>query len=459
MKRRRGDDRSCELPSLVLLLATFLGAIAHAQTPPIQAPPAIPQPSAGAEPVLSLTLEDAIARGLRENVNARLEAADLTSARGDRWNTLRDLLPSGSARLGITRQEINLAVFGFSLPGVPSIVGPFNIHDTRLFVQQPILDLHALYASKSSSANLRAAELTVRDTRALVGLGVRDLYLQTVAAGSRLTAARAQTDTARALLTQATDLKNAGVVAGIDVLRAQVQVRMQEQRAIVAENEFEKLKLQLARTIGLPLGRPFVLADAIPYAPLQTLALDQALNQAFASRDDYRAAQARLSAAEESKRAALADNLPSLHLSADYGQIGSTPANTHSTFSVLTQVRIPIFDGATTRGHMLEADGLLQRRRAELDDFRARVEYEVRAAYLDLRAADDQLQAAQDAMNLATQELEQTRDRFAAGVAGNIEVVQAQEAVATATENYISSLYAHNIAKGALAHAIGASNF
>jgi outer membrane protein TolC len=104
---------------------------------------------------------------------------------------------------------------------------------------------------------------------------------------------------------------------------------------------------------------------------------------------------------------------------------------------------------------VLEADGVLERRRAELNDFRARVEYEVRAAYLDVRAADRQLLAAEDAMNLANQELAQTRDRFAAGVAGNIEVVQAQEAVATATENYISSLYAHNLAKASLAHAIG----
>jgi outer membrane protein TolC len=426
-----------------VLLATLFGSIASAQIPATPSQP------------FSLTLDDAVVRGLRENVNARLQEADLTSARGERWVALRDLLPTASARIGVTRQEINLAAFGFSLPGFPTIVGPFNLHDSRLSVSQPLFDLHALYQSRSGAANLRAAELTERDTRELVGLAVRDLYLQTVAAESRLTATRAQSATAQALLTQASDLKNAGVVAGIDVLRAQVQVRTQEQRAIVAENEFAKLKLQLARAIGLPLGQDFTLADAMPYAPLQTMALDEALTQALSSRQDYRAAEARLQAAQASKRAALADNFPSLHLNADYGVIGRTPADTHSTYSVTTQLRIPLFDGTTTRGHVLEADGLVQRRSAELHDFRARVEYEVRAAYLDLRAADQQLQAAQDAVNLAGQELQQTRDRFAAGVAGNIEVVQAQEAVATATENYISSLYAHNLAKASLAHAIG----
>jgi outer membrane protein TolC len=405
--------------------------------------------------VISLTLEDAVARGLRENVAGRLGEADLTSARGQRWTALQDLLPTASAHVGITRQVINLAAFGFTVPGVPSIVGPFNVHDARLAVSQPVVDLHALYESNSGAADLRAAELDLRDTRALVALAVRNLYLLAVADESRMKAAQAQADTARALLNQATDLKTAGVVAGIDVLRAQVQARTQELRVIEAENAFEKEKLQLARAIGLPLGQPFALADAIPYAPLQSLALEDALRQAMTSRDDFKAAEARLQAAEASKRAALADRLPSVHVNADYGQLGRTPADTHSTYSVLAQVRIPVFDAATSRGHLLEADGELQRRRAELNDFRARVEYEVRSAFLDVRAADRQLQAAQDAVSLATQELEQTRDRFAAGVAGNIEVVQAQEAVATATENYISSLYAHNVAKASLAHAIG----
>jgi outer membrane protein TolC len=411
-----------------------------------QTPPQVP---------MSLTLEDAVARGLRENLMARLGEAEVTSARGERWAALQDLLPMASARVGITRQLINLAAFGFSVPGFPSIVGPFNVHDARLYVSQPVVDLHALYESKSGAADLSAAQLDLRDTRALVSLAVRNLYLQAVADESRMKAAQAQAETARALLTQATDLKTAGVVAGIDVLRAQVQARTQDQRVIVAENEYEKEKLQLARAIGLPLGQPFTLADAMPYAPLQALALEDALKQAMASRDDFKAAEARLQAAEASRQAAVAANLPSVHVSADYGELGRTSADTHSTYSVLAQLRIPLFDAATTRGHVLEADGVLERRRAELNDFRARVEYEVRAAYLDVRAADRQLQAAEDAMNLANQELDQTRDRFAAGVAGNIEVVQAQEAVATATENYISSLYAHNLAKASLAHAIG----
>jgi outer membrane protein TolC len=407
------------------------------------------------QPTLALTLEDAVARGLRENIAARLGESDVVSARGDRWVALRDLLPTATARIGFTRQEINLAAFGFSLPGFPTLVGPYNLHDARLYVSQPIVDLHALYASRSGAANLRAAELDIQDTRAVISLAMRNLYLQAVTGESRMNAVRAQAETARALFNQATDLRNAGVVAGIDVLRAQVQMRTQDQRVIAAQNEYDKSKLQLARAIGLPQGQPFTLADAIPYAPIQGLSLEDALKQASTSRDDLKAAEARSQAADALRRAALADNLPSLHVSADYGEIGRTPADTHSTYMVLTQVRIPLFEAATTRGHILQAEGLVQRRRAELEDLRTRVEYDVRAAFLDLRSADQLLQSAQEAVNLANQQLAQTRDRFAAGVAGNIEVVQAQEAVATATDNYIASLYAHNVAKASLARAIG----
>ena len=447
--------RSGTLLFLTVVFAISFGLVSHAQLlqPPQQPPPTAP--GASTSPPIALTLSDAIARGVRQNVTARVQEADLVAARGDRWSAMKDLLPTASARLAYSRQVINLAVFGFTLPGVPSIVGPFNLHDARLFVSQPIVDLHALYESRSSAANLRAAEFVTKDTRSLVTLAVRDLYLQAVAGESRLVAARAQSDTARALLTQATDLRNAGVSAGIDVIRAQVQSHLQDQRVIVTLNEFEKEKLQLARAIGLPLDRPISLVDQIPYAPLDGMPLEAALQQALSARDDYRAAQERFQAAQASRRAAISDNLPSLHLNADYGEIGNIPANTHSTFLVAAEVRIPIFDSATTRGHLLETEGLVERRRAELDDFRAGVEYEVRAAYLDVHAADEALQTAKETMDLANQELTQSRDRFAAGVTGNLEVVQAQESVANATDQYISSLYAHNAAKAALAHAIG----
>jgi outer membrane protein TolC len=250
-------------------------------------------------------------------------------------------------------------------------------------------------------------------------------------------------------------MKEAGVVAGIDVLRAQVQLQNQRQRTIRAENDFEKSKLRLARAIGLPVGQPFTLTDRIPYAPLADVTLERALATAFESRADYLAARERLAAAEASRRAAGAGRIPTLRLDADYGAIGQTPSDAHATFRIAATVRVPIFDAGRTTARRLESDAELQRRRAELEDFRGRVEYDVRAALLDLRAAGQQLEAAQASVTLAGQELEQARDRFGAGVAGNLEVAQAQEAVAAASESYIAALYTHNLAKASLARAVG----
>jgi outer membrane protein TolC len=318
-----------------------------------------------------------------------------------------------------------------------------------------LFDLRALNDARAASANERAQTLGIRSARDLVTLVAVNLYLEAVAAASRIEATRAQQATAEALSTQAADMKQAGVVAGIDLLRAQVQVQNQRRRTIRAESDFEKTKLQLARAIGLPPGQSFTLTDKIPYAPLSDITVDNALKTAFESRADYLAARERVAAAEASRRAASSDHLPTVHLDADYGALGQTVSGSHETYRVAATVRLPIFDAGRSTARRIETASELRRRQAELDDVRGRVDYDVRTAMLDVRAAAQQLEAAQANVTLAGQELEQARDRFAAGVAGNIEVTQAQESVAIASESYIDALYAHNLAKASLARAVG----
>ena len=402
---------------------------------------------------LQLSVKDAVQRALQFNLGLLLQEEAVQNARGARWRALEHLLPDVSAATTSARQVINLDAYGF--PGEPSIIGPFNVFDARVYASQPILDLKALNDARAASANERAEKLGVRSARDLVTLVAVNLYLESVAAASRIEAAHAQQDTADALFKQASDMKQAGIVAGVDVLRAQVQLQNQRQRSIRAENDFEKAKLQLARAIGLPAGQAIALTDRIPYAPLADVTLDSALKTAFESRPDYLAARERLAAAEAARRAAVSDHIPTVHLDADYGAIGQSPSDAHATFRVAATVRVPIFDAGRSTAQRIETDAQLKRRQAELDDVRGRVEYDVRAALLDMRAAGQQLEAAQTNVTLAREELQQARDRFAAGVAGNIEVSQAQEAVASASESYISALYAHNLAKASLARAVG----
>src|SRR5262249_32919884 len=152
---------------------------------------------------------------------------------------------------------------------------------------------------------------------------------------------------------------------------------------------------------------------------------------AYAARDDYKAAQARVAAAEDAARAALQSRLPTLTVDADYGTIGNTFNSMLPTFSVGANVHVPIFNAGHTKARTIEANADLSSRRAEADELHARIYYDVQASALDLSAASAQVGVARGAVNVAQQALEQAEDRFKAGVANNLEVVQAQQALTT----------------------------
>ena len=442
---------------MALVLGNAWGAAAQAQTQAAGAPAnpflgGIPKGTVTSTP-LPLSAKDAVQRALENNLGLLLQEEAETTAHGARWRALADLLPNVSGSLAARRQVINLEAFGF--PANPPRVGPFNIYDARVFLSQPVVDLSAMNDARAASANEKAAKYNVKSARDLVVLVAVNLYLEAVAQSARVDMVHAQLQTAEELLKQAQDLKASGIVASLDVVRAQVQVQNQRQRSIGAENDLEKAKLQLAHAIGIPVAQPITLTDTVPYAPLPPPSVDESLARALETRPDYLAAKSRLEAAQAANRAANFALLPSFRVDADYGTIGNTPGTALTTYTMAATIKIPVFDGGRTTARRLEAGAALREREAELADFRNRVEFEVRSALLDLRAADQQLQAAQTSVQLANDELRQARDRFAAGVAGNLEVTQAQESVATASDVYVTALYAHNLAKASLAQALG----
>jgi outer membrane protein TolC len=288
-----------------------------------------------------------------------------------------------------------------------------------------------------------------------VVLVTTNLYLDAVAAASRVDAARAQLKTAQAVYDRAVVLKDSGVIPGIDVLRSQVLLQGQQQRVIAEENDLAKEKLNLARAIGLPQGQAFNQTDTFVTTLASVPPLEVALAGALEARPDYRRAAALVRAAEESRKAAEGRRLPSLLVNADYGDIGVAPGRSHGTVTVGGTLLIPIYTGERAKAEILEADGLLEQRKAEESNLRDRIEYDVRTADLDIRSAAEQVRVAQSARDLAQQQVVQAQDRFAAGVTNGLEVTQAQEAVATADENYISSLFSLNVAEASLARAMG----
>ena len=406
--------------------------------------------------VLALSLHDALQRALRYNLGLLLSEQGQRQAEGARLSARSRLLPDISARASYMAEQVNLATFGLPpFPGVPPIVGPFEVFDARGFVKQRILDFDSLNRLRARSEAAQAARYSYQDARDTVVLVVGGAYMQAVASAARIDAVRAELQTATAVYQQTSDMKNAGLAAAIDVLRSQVEIQAQQQRLLAVQNDFEKQKLSLARAVGLPTEQAFTLTDSMPFTPAPPLSLQEAMDEAFRSRADYRSAQSLLHAAEMARRAANDERLPSLSLNGDYGDIGNRPTSSHGTFTAAAALNIPIFQGGKVRADQMQADAQLQQRRAEVADMRGRIEYEVRTAFLDLKTAADQVNVARNSVDLATQQLAQARDRFAAGVSDTIEVVQAQEALAAANDNYISALFAHNIAKLALARALG----
>ncbi len=310
--------------------------------------------------VLPLKLSDAIGRGLKQNLGLFLTEQGTRSAQASRWLALSGLLPDITTRTSDTDQQINLQALGFrgGIPGIPNIVGPFNLFDTRLYASQALLNLSAMRNARAGSENLRAARLSAQDARDVVVLGVAGLYLQAISGQAQIAAAQAQVNTAQTLYQRAVDQKNAGVVPGIDVLRSHVELQAQQQRLIFFKNQFEKQKLSLARAIGLPLGQQFTLADQVGYTPPPVVTLQAALEQAYQNRSDYRSASALVSAAESSKRAAEAERLPALQFDGNFGDIGRRPWNSHETFLAEVSLNIPVFQAGRTRADILQADSL-----------------------------------------------------------------------------------------------------
>jgi outer membrane protein TolC len=409
--------------------------------------------------VLQISLEDAIDRGLKQNLGLLLSSADVGAERGRRWQQLSELLPHLSAAPFADVSQVNLAEFGFTfhIPGfnVPTIVGPFAYFDARAFLSQSVLDLKSIDKTREASERLKSAQYTYKDARDLVVLAVGVAYLEAIADDARIEAVAAQVNTARALYQQAADQVTAGTSPAIDSLRARVELQTRQQQLLQAKNDFAIQKLNVARVIGLAPGQEFELTDKSPYQPLEAMSVDEALKRAYSARSDFQAALADIRAAEYSRKAAVAGQYPTISFNANYGDAGQHFNSSHGVFDVSGTLTIPIFTGNRVHGDILEASAQLEQSRERLENLRGQIDLDVRAALLSLESASEQVGVARSNIDLAEQTLAQSRDRFAAGVADTVEVVQAQEAVASAHDAYISSLYSYNYAKISLARAVG----
>jgi outer membrane protein TolC len=407
-----------------------------------------------AQPI-SLTLDEAMERGLKTNLGVILSGAQTAAARGERLSQLQALLPSVDASAKETVIQIDLPAEGLRIPGFPKIIGPIGFTDLRATLNWSLIDVASLRNYLAARHNFAAAQLSAQDARDLVVLVVGNAYLLALADETRVASVEAQVATAKVSLDQAVANHQAGTAPLLDELRARVDSQSLEQQLIVAKNALEKDKLALARVIGLPLEQSFTLADKAPYAAFDQIDVEAAIHEAHANRKDLAAMVEQTRAAEQQRKAATAERLPTLSFAGDYGDIGTTLSHSHGTGDATGTLSVPLFREYGLRGEAQQAQAQLDTAQARLSDKNAQVDADVRDALLDIASAQKMVEVARSSVELANEALSEAQQRYANGVSDNLAVSQAQQSVAQANNQYVTSLYRHNVAKLSLARALG----
>lgn len=405
---------------------------------------------------LALTLANALALGLRYNLGAIEQSNMVLQAEGMRTVARSTLLPNLNTGISETFERENLRSLGVTFAGIPEAV-KFNYFDARAArLQQSVFDLVRIDNLHSASEAVKASLQQAKNARDLVVLAVAGSYLQLNATEARLSAEQAEVENARAVARQATARFEAGTAARVDADRPQVQLQSEQQRLRSLQADRDTQKLRLARILGLPLGQEFLTSEVYTFTPLIGLTLDEALRRGMQARADIRAAEASVRSAEQSLKAAHAERLPTLAVDANFGASGVTPTN-HATgvYTVSGLLTIPLYEGGRIHGEIQQAEATLHQRKAQFEDARAQVDQDVRESFINLNAAADQVGVAESNVKLSHETLQQSRDRFAAGVADSVELVQAEQSAVQADDDYITAVYEHNLAKVSLARAMG----
>ena len=408
--------------------------------------------------VLQLTLRDAITRSLRYNLATIESGQNAQIARGQRLLALSNLLPQVSAGASETVQQVNLGTLGLSglnVPGIPPVVGPFGYSSVDASISQTLFSFESIQRFRAARTAEQAAQLSYQDILDVVTLTVGNAYLQIIEASSRIQAQEAQVLNARALYDRAFDQVQAGSAPRIDATRTEVQLHTEEYNLSVARNNFEIAKLVLGRAIGLPLGQQFELSDTLPYSDIAPLTADEAIDIAYKARSDLRSALDSQRSAAQTLSGAKGERYPTVAMNGDYGDLGSTFGHSHGDFTFQTGIRVPLFTGGRIKGDITQAEADLRQRKAEAENIRGQIDQDVRTALLNINAAKEQVQVAKQNVELASESLARSKDRFSSGVTDSVEVVQAEQALASADDQYITSLYNHNFAKLSLARALG----
>jgi outer membrane protein TolC len=413
--------------------------------------------------LLKLTIEEAIQRGVKYNLGAIAAHTQRMSAQSSLDGMRSALLPSVTANLSENVDKVDMAAEGFAastLPTIgsyfPSVIGPFHFYSAEAQVNYNPFDMVAVRNLRSARQQTKAAETSDRDAREQIVLAVAATYLQALVQQARVESSESQVKYAQVVYDQAAEQKEAGARSAIEVNRSRVQLQTRQQQLFAQQGEMKKQKMRLARLIGLTADRDLQLVEVLGTND-SALPQIESLYERAQERPDVLAVKADLKAAEESRSAAKAEWLPSVHISGNVGMQGATLDSGRLVYQGTGTVSIPLFNGGQTRSDVHQADAIVEARRASLSAKLEDTRFEVRSAWVDEETAGKQLVVATDNRLLAQQTLQQSIDRFKVGAADSVEVAQSEDLVASAEQDYIGSLFALRLSEMSVARAVGAA--
>jgi outer membrane protein TolC len=409
---------------------------------------------------IRISLDEAIARGLRFNLGLIDSQQADAGVRAEREHALSDLLPQISARAQQSYEQLSFKAINIKLPAqagfqLPPTSGSFGYGEGDILAHSAVVNLELLNRYKEQRALESASVLSAKDARDIVVYAVGTAYFQVLASEASVATAQAALATAQELNNQVTDQYNHEVSPEIDTLRARVELRTAGQRVVDATNDFEKDKLTLDRVTGIPLAQKWSPSREYGYTPLANQA-DEA-QSVEETRADVASVKQEVLAGELGVKAARDERLPEISFDGSFGAGGTNPANYNQVYSVQGTIAVPLFTSGRIRSDEHAAEASLVQRRAAYRDIQGRADYDVRFAQLDAQSSDSAVKVAAENRTLAERALIQSKDRFSNGVTNYLEVLEAEEAVVAANENYIASLFSYNVAKISLARAMGSA--
>lgn len=407
--------------------------------------------------VMKLTLDQAVALALKQNPT--LQIAVLTAAQSvqDKNIGRAALLPQANLGVQDEAQRINIeAQFGGKkIPGFPQHVGPYQIFSAGPSFGGPVFDLTLWKRYQEARNTADASKATSLSTREQVILLVVSQYIGTLRAVANVQASQSRVDLAQALYDQAADLQKEGVGTGIDTLRANVELQNEKQRLIEAQNDRDTSLFGLSKLLNLDPRQQIELADSLNFFDTPQPEVQPSIEEALAEREEWKSLREQVKAAQADKKASQYSRLPALRFDGDWTYLGTGSASGIPAYTYTASVNMPLFTGGRIHAEIVRADLEIKRLLQQEDDLRNQIALDVKTALLNLDSARNEVTVANLGVQLSTQEVDQARDRFKAGVANNIEVIQAQDSLARANDNQIAALYRFNQARADFARSVG----